>query len=74
MAKQLLQDYFPVGRGRKVPAFLLVLVSAPYVLVVRHKMKIKDLPNWPPQPGGAFNAQVADQRPSRIERTRKGAG
>ena len=41
--------------GRKVPAFLLVLVFAPYDLVVMRRMKIKDLPNWPPEPGGAFN-------------------
>jgi hypothetical protein len=39
-----------------VPAFLLVLVSAPYDLVVRRRMKIKDLPNWPPEPRSAFNA------------------
>ena len=34
--------------GRKVPAFPLVLVFAPYDLVVRRRMKIKDLPDWPP--------------------------
>jgi hypothetical protein len=40
----------------KIPTNLLMLGSPYLILSVRRRMKMEDLLNWPPEPGGAFHA------------------